>query len=223
MKRIITLLIILNISVISYAQENRGLDNRFYIRVGYSSPTNSYFGGDSDSWDNISKSGFMFELGSIFILNNLDLADGLRLGINVDYVDFTYHQFNFEDSFEELTLYLGQISSKVGPSISYNPVSKLVLDAYIKAKIPWVGGGYIAADDPDWDERNFIGYVGFGFSTGLNVRFGALIVGFEYANSSIKLEDRDEPEEYFGNFLDPDDTGEKSKMPNINFTVGVNF
>ena len=223
MKKITILLVVFSISFITYAQENRGLDNRFYIRGGYSIPNNSYFGGDSDSWEEVKKTGFMFELGSIFIINNLDLGDGLRLGINVDYIDFAYHQFKHDVPQEEFTLYMGQISSKVGPSISYNPVSKLVFDGYIKAKIPWVGGGGVIADDPDWDERSFIGYLGIGFSTGLNIRFGALIVGFEYTSSNTKLEDRDRNDVYLGNFLSSSDSGDKTKTPYINITVGVNF
>jgi len=223
MKKIIVLIFIVSISVSSYSQEGSGLDSKFYFRFGYSKPATSYFGGDKDSWENVKRTGGMLELGSIFILNNLDLGDGLRLGINVDYVEITYHQFTYDVAFDELILRLGQVSSKVGPSISYNPVSKLILDAYIKAKISWVGGGYIQADDPDLDELSYLGSMGFGFSTGLNVRFSIIMIGFEYTSSKMKLEDRDDPGVYLGNNLDPNDDGDKSKMASFSFTVGFNF
>jgi len=223
MKKIIVLIFIVSISVSAHSQEGSGLDSKFYFRFGYSKPATNYFGGDKDAWENIKRTGGMFELGSIFILNNLDLGDGLRLGINVDYVTLTYHQFTYEVIGDEFLLRFGEVSSKVGPSISFNPVSQLVFDVYIKAKIPWVGGGYIEADDIDFDERSFLGSMGFGFSTGINIRFSALILGFEYANAKMKLEDREDSGVYLGNFLDPEADGDKSTMSSFNFTLGVNF
>jgi len=228
MKKITTLLIVFCISFISYAQENRGLDNRFYVRLGYAKPTSSCLG--ADMWPfggEVNRTGGMFELGSIFMINNLDLGDGLRLGINVDYVELAYLQFTAEDYMygDEYIFHSGLLSSKVGPSISYNPVSKLVFDGFIKAKIAWVGGGYISTDneDSEWYDKSFIGYMGFGFSTGLNIRFGALIVGFDYNNCSIKIEDRDISGEYLGNIFDYYNRGEKSKIKYFNISLGVNF
>jgi hypothetical protein len=226
MKKITILFIVFCITFITYAQENRGLDNRFYIRLGYAKPTSSCLG--ADQWPlggEVKRTGGMFELGSIFMLNNLDLGDGLRLGINVDYVEFAYLQFTVEDEFygDEYALYSGLLSSKVGPSLSYNPVSKLVFDAFFKAKIAWVGGGYISADDEFYDEKNYIGYMGFGFSTGVNIRFGALIVGFDYNSCGIKLEDRDISDEYLGNIFDFSDDSDKSKMKYFSISLGVNF
>ena len=225
MKRIYIIVLVFFIISASFAQENKGLDNRFYFRFGYSKPSNNYAGwSNSPFLDYLSRTGGVFELGSIFILNNLDLGDGLRLGINVDYLELVYHQFVYEDNFEEIVLHTGQLSSKVGPSLSYNPVSKLVFDVFFKAKIPWIGGAYISApEDPDLDEESFQGAVGFGFSTGLNIRFSVLILGFDYSSSSIKLENREESGEYLGNFFDPSDSGDKTKTGFFNFTVGLNF
>ena len=214
-------------SFVVYAQNNQGLDSRFYIRLGYSKPTKSCLGADKFPYGDIKLTGGMFELGSIFIINNLDLGDGLRLGINVDYVEFTYLQFKYEDIMygEDHILFFGLLSSKVGPSISYNPVSKLVLDGFIKAKIAWVGGGYISTDDEfsPFYEKSYIGYMGFGYSTGVNIRFGALIIGFEYNNCSMKIEDRDITDSYMGNIFDFGDTGDKSKISYYNISLGVNF
>jgi hypothetical protein len=223
MKKILISIITFCISLITYSQEGRGLDNKFYFRLGYSQPATSYLGGDKDAWENVKRVGGSLELGSIFMLNNLDLGDGVRLGINVDYVEINYHQFDYNDFIELFILRVGQVSSKVGPSISYNPVSKLIFDAYIKAKIPWVGGAYVEADDPDWNERNYLGTMGFGFSTGLNIRFSVLIIGFEFASNNLKLENRDESGDYLGNLLDNNDSGDKTKIACFNFTLGLNF
>ena len=219
MKKIFLLIIVLGISLATYAQDGRGLDNQFYFRFGFSKPATSYFGGEKSDWDDISRTGGMFELGSIFIINNLDLADGLRLGINVDYLDISYHQFNVD--IEDVSLRMVKLSSKVGPSLSYNPASKLVLDAYIKAKIPWVGGLWIDYPDTAFeDDEQFLGTGGFGFSTGFNIRFSVLMLGFEYTSDKMKLKNVDDSDIYLGNFHDD---GDKSKLANFNFTVGVSF
>ena len=71
MKKIFLLIIVLGISLTTYAQEGHGLDNQFYFRFGYSNPATSYFGGEKSDWEDISRVGGVFELGSIFIFNNL--------------------------------------------------------------------------------------------------------------------------------------------------------
>ena len=222
MKKIFLLIIVLGISLTTYAQEGHGLDNQFYFRFGYSNPATSYFGGEKSDWEDISRVGGVFELGSIFIFNNLDLADGLRLGLNVDYLDITYHQFTYD--IEDVNVRVIKLSSKFGPSLSYNPVSKLVLDAYVKAKIPWVAGLWVDFPDMSFeDDEQYLAAGGFGFSTGLNVRFSVLMVGFEFTSDKMKFNNVDDSEDHVGNILDENDYGDKSKLVNFNFTVGFSF
>lgn len=219
MKKIFILLFVLSISYPTFAQDDIGLENSFYFRFGYSKPTTAYFGIEDQSvWDDAKRTGGMFELGSIFMINSLPLADGLRLGINVDYVDLTFHQFEILN--DNLTLRTLQISSKVGPSLSYSPVDKLVFDVYFKANIPWVGGLWI--DYFDIEDDGFVGYLGFGYSTGINIRYRAMMIGFEYNKDSMKLEDVDVDNEgeYFGNATDDSD---KTPMSCFNFTFGLSF
>jgi len=219
MKKIFIIIVVLGISFPIFAQDDIGLENSFYFRFGYSQPTNAYFGVDESSfWDDTKRVGGMFELGSIFMINSLPIADGLRLGINVDYIDITFHQFEY--TFADLFLRTLKISSKVGPSLSYSPVEHLVFDVYFKAKIPWVGGIWVDDTSPLNDDYGFVGYMGFGYSTGFNVRYRALMIGFEYTKDSMKLEDIDEVEGYFGNFSDD---GDKTPMSCFNFTLGLSF
>jgi len=72
------------------------LENQFYIRTGFSLPTKSYF---DSNWDIGSHFGSITEFGSIYMFNFLKLADGLRLGINVDWAEITYHhvELNYND------------------------------------------------------------------------------------------------------------------------------
>jgi len=217
-KKITCLLILLSISSLSFAQENGDLENQFYFRFGLSLPTNSYFGVEEDAvWDNVDRIGGNFELGSIFMLNSLKLADGLRLGINVDYAEFCYHQFTFNDDDKIGVL---KISSKIGPSISWSPANHLVFDAYIKAKIPWVAGmAFVYGGSGDIDE-NYLGTLGTGLSTGFNMRYRFLMVGFEYSMDKMKLENQDNKGEYFGS---SSDDGDKTPMSSFNFTFGFSF
>jgi len=225
MKKISILLLVCCLSTLSFAQESQGLDNRFYVRIGYSMPANSYLGYNNSPYQElISTTGGVFEIGSIFMLNNLDLGDGLRIGINVDFAEVTYHQFKYEDTFEVVKLHMGQVSSKVGPSLSYSPVNRLVFDGFFKLKIPWVAFGYFEApDDPDLNEDYYLGAIDIGFSAGINIRYSALMLGFDFSSNNMKMNSDEDSEVYLGNFLDPYDSGEKTKIAYMNFTIGVNF
>ena len=219
MKKISFLLIALIVSLSTFAQDSGDLENQFYFRFGYSNPTNSYLGVDDNSfWDDITRAGGTFELGSIFMLNSLPLSDGLRLGINVDYAEISYHQLS--STIDDTALGVLKLASKIGPSISYSPVTHLVFDAFLKAKIPWVAGSTIVFGDSSFEE-NYLGTVGFGFSTGFNVRYRFLMAGFEFNKDSIKLENVDITGEYLGNVSDPDD--DKTPMPSFTFSFGFCF
>ena len=224
MKKISILCIALFLSLNALAQENKGLDNRFYFRLGYSNPNNSFMGyGESPYQDFLSKTGGVFELGSIFMLNNLDLGDGLRLGINVDYAEVTFHYFEYDDDFEQVLFGTIQVSSKVGPSLSFSPVNRLVFDGFIKLKVPWFAIGYFSADDPDIDEEVYTGAIAFGYSAGINIRYGILMIGFDYNNSSIKMNNTEDSNDYLGNFFDLGDDSDKSKFSYYSITIGLNF
>ena len=158
-------------------------------------------------------------MGQIFILNSIPLSDGLRLGINADYAEFSYHQLSSRTTEDALGIF--KLSSKVGPSISYSPIKNLVFDAFIKAKIPWVAGLAIVEDGSVNYDEGYAGTLGFGFSTGINVRYRFIMVGFEYNKDSMKLENIDAKGEYFGNASDFDE--EKTPMPCVNFTFGFCF
>jgi len=220
MKRTSLALLVLSIAVSTLAQNPGDLENQFYFRFGYSNPTSSYFGIDDDAyWDIVSKIGGTFELGSIFMINSAALADGLRLGINVDYAEFSYNQL--KELVPPSTLYTGlvKLSSKIGPSLSYSPASHLVFDVFVKAKIPWVGGIVRWYKDGDVDD-GFIAGPGIGIATGLNIRYRFLMVGFEFNSDRMKFEAVNDEGTYFGNYSDDSD---KTPMPSLSFTFGFSF
>jgi len=202
--------------VTNQSQSSGDLENEFYIRFGYSQATESYLGVDeAEFWDDFSRLGGVFELGHIFIINKAALSDGLRLGINVDYAEISYHHLYYSD--EDITLGLAKLSSKIGPSLSYSPAEHLVFDLFVKAKIPWVGGIALVADGED---EIFRGTTGIGVATGINLRYRFLMLGFEYNSDKMRFENIDNPEAYFGNVSDDSD---KTPMPSLSFTLGFCF
>jgi hypothetical protein len=214
---------ILSLAQVSGNEDNQSissgdLENQFYFRFGYSHPANSYLGvEDMEFWDDFSRLGGTFELGSIFFFNSLDMADGLRLGLNLDYVEISYNQLELTDPDVDFALGLLKVASKIGPTLSYSPASKLVFDLFVKAKIPWVAGLAIVSDESD---EGFFATPGFGLATGINLRYRFLMIGFEYNTDNMKFENVDDPGEYFGNFSDDSD---KTPMPGFSFSFGFTF
>ena len=78
--------------IFNSAYSQGDLDNALYIRLGYSRPSQKYGGvDDATVWDVVNRNGISGEIGHIFILNSMPLAENLRLGINVDWLSGYYH------------------------------------------------------------------------------------------------------------------------------------
>ncbi len=217
----IAMIFLLTLPVI--AQENRDLENPFYFRFGWSSPSWTTYGfqGKDNFPEDVRKFGGVFELGSVFMINRLKIADGMRLGINVDYISISAHAFDITDN---LNTYNGFIGSKVGLSFSYSPVKSLIFDVFAKINPIWIGG--VVGDEGDIDENDdiYIGYLGMKYSLGVNIRWSILIFGFEYNPGSLKLKNDKGMGEYLGNIgLYPEEPGEKTSLPALNFTLGFSF
>lgn len=220
MKRTSLTILAAAIAISTLAQNAGDLENQFYFRFGYSNPTNSYFGIDDDAyWDMVSKLGGTFELGSIFMINSAALADGLRLGINVDYAEFSYNQLKEPAPLSTYYTGLVKLSSKVGPSLSYSPASNLVFDLFVKAKIPWIAGIVTWTEDDGVDD-GYIAGPGIGIATGLNIRYRFLMVGFEFNSDRMKFEAVNDEGTYFGNYQGDSDL---TPMPSLSFTFGFSF
>lgn len=227
MKKLITLLAIVSLSLTSFGQD---LTNQFYFRVGYSSPSWSQYGMDKDNWDDgTSKVGATFELGSIFMLKGILNSENMSFGINADYLHITYGNFSMGSDGYDQNVGSLRVGSKVGPSFTYSPMDKMAIDVYAKADIAWASAAVIYEDEPSDADDYFLGYGAVGFSTGLNFRYGLLMLGIEFNTISPKLESDDIPGWYFGNpgayedSGDFDDYGEKTDLPCVNFTIGMSF
>lgn len=224
MKKIILIFLATFISVSVYSQdfESGDLKKRTYFRVGYSIPSWNYYGfEDADHFKTelgaISRYGANFEVGSIFMLNGIDLGPGLRFGINVDYLSLKVQVFKLHEDVHLYNIFLG---SKIGPSFTYQPTKALAFDIFAKINPVWFGGIL------EWQHdvgplKGHEKYLHLMYSFGINIRVYALIIGFEYDIGSMSL--LSTTDEYFPNFGENEAGNKKIPMPGCNITIGLNF
>lgn len=221
MKKLLTVFGIILFSISAFSQK---LDNEMYFRFGYSNPSWKQFSLSEAEWADLGidkKQGASFEFGTIFMINQLPTAENMAIGINVDYLYVNYNNFTTNSSMEPMNLGTLRVGSKIGPSFTYSPMDKLAFDVYAKADIAWASAAVIYENSFDDADDYFYGKIAAGFSTGLNVRYGILMLGFEFNTISPELESDDYPGEFLGNFEDAD--SDKSPLPCMNFTLGLSF
>jgi hypothetical protein len=225
MRKLILLFAVTFITLTAFCQK---LDNQFYFRFGYSNPSWTHFGLDKDGWvDGVEKSGANFELGSIFLVPSLTQAKNMAFGINVDYLYSNYNNFAIEDGEDGFNLGLFRVGSKIGPSFTYSPAEKTAFDVYVKADFAWAAVAVPYEKKIDDGDDYFAAFATVGLSTGLNFRYGILMLGVEFNTISPELESDEEEgvylQEMIEEFIGEGDSGKKSKIPNLNFTIGLSF
>jgi|WetSurMetagenome_2_1015567.scaffolds.fasta_scaffold35201_1 hypothetical protein len=225
MKKLTIILIAVMMSSSVFSQDGN-LKKQFYLRLGASIPTWKYYGynGKSDWSESTKRIGGLFEIGSIYMLNGIKLMDGMRLGINVDYLSVNMNRFTTGgNSYSENFAFIG---SKIGPSFSYSPVKHLVFDAYGKFNPVWVASDFINYSDNSSSNEMFLGFMGIKYSVGLNVRYSVLMLGFEFNPGYAKLRyyNKDEnklTKTYMGSYKDQN--SKKTPVPCMNFTLGLSL
>lgn len=210
------------IMLASLVSAQHELDNEFYFRFGYSSPSWKQFGMEKDDWnDGFKKRGFVGEIGTIFMLKRFGQPENMAIGLDVDYLTFYWHRFSYDRNSLSYDIGTIRFDSKVGPSFTYSPIKRLAIDVFVKADFAWVTGTAAVENDDTDDAEGWANIFSVGISTGFNVRFSILMVGFEFNTISPKLENVDYDDVYLGNANDPD--SDRSPLPSVNFTVGLSF
>ncbi|MBC8320539.1 MAG: hypothetical protein H8E34_07445 [Bacteroidetes bacterium] len=224
MKNIIIFILaaIISSSVFSQDFESGDLNKRFYIRAGLSTPTWTYYGysniNDLKTGLNAeSKIGGIFEIGTIFILNGINLGDGLRLGINVDFISLKSQVFNLQGSENLYNFFVG---SKIGPSLTYSPARAVSFDVFAKLNPVWVGAIYYNHQNFDNGIDMYYAYTQFMYSFGINVRLAVFMLGFEYDIGGLKLKNN-QNSEYWPNHSNP--SSNRTPMNGFNTTIGLSF
>lgn len=216
MKKFLAVLMVTFVTISGFAQSS--LDNEFYLRLGYSSPSWEQFGRTEAEWNGASKFGVVGEIGTIFMFKKIPLPENMAIGLDVDYLTFCYNQFSYSTS--DVDLGTLRFDSKIGPSFTFSPVKDLAFDAYVKADIAWITATAVVYDGNADDADAYANIGTIGVSTGINFRYKILMLGLEYNTVSPELENIDDDTDFFGNW---DDNGNKSPLPCLNFTIGLSF
>ena len=218
------LLIFFTLATISLSSFGKKFDNETYFRFGYSLPSWNQFGLSKEAWtNNIEKIGATFETGNIFMINSVPSPENMALGINVDYLYINSFLYNDDD----VNVGGARVGSKIGPSFTYSPVKKLAFDIFTKADFAWATVVVPYQGNINDAEDHYTSNVDVGFSTGLNIRYGILMLGIEYNTISPKLSS-DEYEgiylqDVINSYITETNSDEKSKLSSINFTIGLSF
>ena len=236
MKQFFTLLFAILLTIPSFSQdfESGDINKKSYVRFGYSSPlyTNYGFTDKQDMIDNLgafmtsknpdyqastvdSRIGAIFEVGTLFTINKINIGPNMRFGINVDWFSLKAQIFNLQGS---QNLYNVFVQSKIGPSFTYAPAKAVAIDVYAKINPVWAGATYYNHQEGDGNIDIYRGFLQFMYSTGVNVKFAFVMLGFEYDFGGLKLKNSEGT--YFGNAKNSD---KKTPLNGFSATIGFTF
>lgn len=180
MKRILLLAVSILLATSAFSQSANGsdlLDNAIYFRAAYGFP-----GGDLKTNEVITAAG-QFEVGSIFYLNKVKIADKLKLGIDVNYLSFSGY-VNMKSSMEDnKTDSYFTAGVKAGPCLSYNIADHLIADVYFKVHPHMFIVGETENHNYEADNQFKLGT-----SFGLNLRYKFIMVGCEFTSTKYDFD-----------------------------------
>jgi len=153
-----------------YSQENREWRKK-YINLSF---TNAKMSQDGIQ-DLKSNYGVAFTVGRTFYLHK-PIAQILRFGIDATWFDLNYTNYNIEHitfwGTNKYQFHQGEISMHVGPSISFEPIKKFAVHAYIQYA-PTFAALYTG------DSKTFYGNYASLWVAGGNISFGVIGLGIE--------------------------------------------
>lgn len=224
MKKLIIIILAVIVTLPTYSQDNESGDvkSKFYIRAGLSMPTWTYFGYKNETdlkkcLGAESRIGGIFEIGKIYMLNGINIGDGMRLGINADFVSLKTHIFALEGGDN---IYSGFAGSKIGPSFTYSINKAIAFDIFAKINPVWAAAVYKNNQSIEGveDLNVYYGYVQMMYSFGFNVKLAIVMLGVEYDIGSLKLKNSE------GTYYNPAGTdNDKNPMEGFNVTIGITF
>ncbi|MBK8808777.1 MAG: hypothetical protein IPO21_19920 [Bacteroidales bacterium] len=203
MKKFYTCVIALIFSVGVFAQD---IPNHEYLNFSWYRPTGYGLPDFRDAhsedirfarqFNNGFHFGGSFAIGSNFYINKMNWVDGLRMGINAEYIEFSANylkgEYQYIVSDEKFHDVHGKISPKVGIVISYMPLKIMKMDLFVRWA-PAFGVWYMYDEEHSY---NFYGYEKLEntafeyalnrFSFGFNYRISVIRIGVEYINGVSK-------------------------------------
>jgi hypothetical protein len=224
MNRYISFLVALTISITSFSQdfESGDLKKKNYVRAGLSTPTWQYYGYSNANelkagLNAETRIGGIFEIGTIFMLNGINVGNNMRFGINADFVSFKTQIFNKPGSENIYNFFVG---SKIGPSFTYAPSKAIAFDVFVKLNPVWAAAIYNNHQEFDNGIDMYYGYVQMMYSAGINIKLAIIMLGFEYDFGGLKLKNNKEGN-YWPDYSNPN--SKKTPMHGFNVTFGFCF
>ena len=228
---IIILSVILAFPAFSQDFESGDLNKKFYVRVGLSTPTWTYYGfKDKKEMGDVlgvkSRIGGNFEVGGIFMLNGINIGNGMRFGINVDIISLKAQVLKLDAGDN---IYNGFVGSKVGPSFTYAISKAIAFDVYAKINPIWASTIYNNQQNINDDFNFYYGYLQMMYSFGINVKLSIIMLGFEYDMGSLSHQNNnsdgywDPTNPNWDNETNPTMTKIKNPMDGFNITIGIVF
>ena len=180
---------------------------KFYVRVGA-----NFMNGDlipllnGDDMDGMysASTGVNLEIGRYFFLHAEPIADLFKVGLDASFLSLGYNPIKWNDpddpGYSE-TMDLSTVSVKLGPVISFNPVSDLYADAFVKLA-PTVLTSI--SDMVDMGETPFA----LKSDVGVNLRYKKVTVTAGYESGSFEYDV---------------ETGERMPMGMFQLKLGLQF
>ncbi|NVO20772.1 MAG: hypothetical protein HXX13_13810 [Bacteroidetes bacterium] len=181
-------------------------DNAFYIKAGYAFP-----GGNLKDMEVVT-AGAQFEVGTIFYINALKLPENMKLGIDATYISISGYANRKQAMNENKTDSYFRAGAKIGPCFSYNFAGNWIGDVFVKL----YPHSFIMGEHK-YNEYSAANQTKLGASMGLNIRYKALVVGYEFISGKY---DFTHPESAGDMILDKNVS---IKIPTSILSIGVKF
>lgn len=180
MKKIILLAVLIVSSVCSYAQETDKEWRKKFINLSFTNATMS----QDNVQDLKSNYGAAFTVGRTYLLHK-PIGDMLRFGIDATWFDINYTNYDIEHiTYWETNKYQyhqAEISMHVGPSVTFEPINKLAIQAYFRYA-PTFATLYTGND------KTFYGNYATLWVAGGSISYGVIGLGIEsrFGNTNYK-------------------------------------
>lgn len=153
-----------------YGQFDNGYWKKKYLNIGFSNTTLK----QDETPDLKSNYGASLNVGKTFYLHKKPIGNILKFGIDATWFDLTYTNYDIKHitywETDEYQYHQGEFSMHIGPSVTINPVGKMLIHGYFRYA-PTFSALY--ADDVVYGN-----YATF-FVAGASLSYGAIGLGFE--------------------------------------------
>lgn len=126
------LILLLLSSFYAYGQSNNGYWKKKYLNIGFSNTTLKL----DETPDLKSNYGASFTVGRTFYLHKKPIGNVLKFGIDATWFDLTYTNYDIKHitywATEKYQYHQGEFSMHIGPSITINPVGKMLIHGYFR-------------------------------------------------------------------------------------------